>query len=107
MQASVNLRDRSASMGNPLSALTRRIRLLRALGAARPGLVAALSSVTVLNALVPAATAVATALLVSRIDGHARDGLLAAATAPLILLAAVMAAGHAAEALTTPLTFLA
>ncbi|WP_194917015.1 ABC transporter ATP-binding protein [Catenulispora rubra] len=87
--------------------LARRIRLLRALRAARPPLVAALCVVNVLNALIPAATAVATAVLVSRISGHAPSGLLAATVGPLLLLAAVMVAGHAAEAGTVPLEFLA
>ncbi|EWM10286.1 ABC transporter ATP-binding protein [Kutzneria sp. 744] len=85
----------------------RRIRLLRALRAARPPLIAALCAVTVLNALIPAATAIATAFLVSRISGHAPSGLLAAATVPLLLFAVVMVAGHAAEAVTVPLEFMA
>ena len=87
--------------------LARRIRLLRALRAARAPLIAALCGVNVLNALVPAATAIATAVLVSRISGHAPSGLLAATAGPLVLLAAVMAAGHASEALAAPLEFLA
>jgi ABC-type multidrug transport system fused ATPase/permease subunit len=90
-----------------LPVLARRLRLLRALRAARPPLIAALCAVNVLNALVPAATAIATAVLVSRISGHTRSGLLAATTAPLLLLAAVMVAGHAAEAVGAPLEFLA
>ncbi|NUR29717.1 MAG: ABC transporter ATP-binding protein/permease, partial [Catenulispora sp.] len=87
--------------------LAPRIRLLRALGAARPPLIAALWAVNVLNALVPAATAIATAVLVARIGGHPDSGLLGATAAPLLLLGAVMAGGHAAEALGTPLELLA
>ena len=87
--------------------LARRVRLLRALRAARPPLIAALWAVNVLNALIPAATAIATAVLVSRISGHTPAGLLVATAAPLLVLAVVMVAGHAAEALTVPLEFLA
>jgi ABC-type multidrug transport system fused ATPase/permease subunit len=87
--------------------LGRRVRLLRALRAARPPLIAALWAVNVLNALIPAATAIATAVLVSRISGHTPAGLLVATAAPLLVLAVVMVAGHAAEALTVPLEFLA
>jgi ABC-type multidrug transport system fused ATPase/permease subunit len=87
--------------------LGRRVRLLRALRAARPPLIAALWAVNVLNALIPAATAIATAVLVARISGHTPTGLLVATAAPLLVLAVVMVAGHAAEALAVPLEFLA
>ncbi|NUP51161.1 MAG: ABC transporter ATP-binding protein [Catenulispora sp.] len=75
--------------------------------AARPPLIAALSITNVLNALVPAATATATAALVARIGGHSSSGLLAATVGPLLLLVVVMAAGHATEALAAPLEFVA
>ncbi|NUR60155.1 MAG: ABC transporter ATP-binding protein [Catenulispora sp.] len=90
-----------------MSVLASRLRLLRALRAARPPLITALCAANVCNALIPAATAVATALLVARIGGHGSSGLLAAAAGPLLLLAAVMAVGHAVEAATMPLEFLA
>ncbi len=90
-----------------MPALARRIRLLRALRAARPPLIGALCAVNVLNALIPAATAIATAVLVSEISGHTPASLLTATASPLLLLAVVMVAGHAAEALTVPLEFLA
>ncbi|MFL6109745.1 MAG: ABC transporter ATP-binding protein [Catenulispora sp.] len=87
--------------------LARRIRLLRVLGAARPPLTTALCVVYLLNALIPAASAVITAVLVARISGHARSGLLGSTVLPLLLFGAVMVAGHAAEAASAPLDLLA
>jgi ATP-binding cassette subfamily B protein len=83
-----------------------RLRLLAGLRAAGAGPVTVLAVLRLLDKLVPAATALATALLVSRVTGIGRAGVPAAALLPLAVFAVVLLIGHAVEAALDPLSFL-
>ncbi|MEJ3745677.1 ATP-binding cassette domain-containing protein [Actinomycetes bacterium KLBMP 9797] len=88
-------------------ALRDRVRLLRALRAAGPGLLTAMVLLMVVSSLVPAATAVALAVLVNRVAGAAATELTTVAAAPLVAFAVVLFVGHALQAVRGPLFFLA
>ncbi|MFD8081515.1 ABC transporter ATP-binding protein [Kitasatospora sp. NPDC059722] len=81
--------------------------LLRPLRDARPPLLAALVGLLVVQAALPAATALATAVLVARVQGHPGADLFDAALVPLAVFGAVLLLGHVIEALTAPLGQLA
>ncbi|NUS10350.1 MAG: ATP-binding cassette domain-containing protein [Streptomyces sp.] len=61
----------------------------------------------IVEALVPAATAVTMALLVSRLGASSSGEVFAAAVGPLLAFGAVLLTGHAVDALTEPLEFVA
>jgi ABC-type multidrug transport system fused ATPase/permease subunit len=83
-----------------------RVEMLRRLGSVGRGLLAALIGLTVVEGLIPAATAVAFAALVSRVGGIA-NGAAAAAIAPLVAYLVILLAAHALAAVREPLSFLA
>lgn len=70
-------------------------------------LLAGLGLLIVLQNLAPAGIALATALLIDRIQHALPSHLLAAATAPLVIFALILGIGHAADAALEPLTYLA
>ena len=70
-------------------------------------LLAGLSLLLLLQNLAPAGIAMATALLIGRIQHAVPSTLLAAATVPLAVFALVLGIGHAADAAVEPLIFLA
>ena len=70
-------------------------------------LLAGLSFLLLLQNLAPAGLAVATALLIGRIQHAVPSTLLAAAAVPLAVFALVLGIGHAADAAVEPLMFLA
>ena len=80
-----------------------RIRLLRRLRDAGPGPVAADTALQLVSTLLPAATALATAAVVGRIDAHAgRPGAFGYAVPPLVFLAAAMVAAQLVTAAMWP-----
>jgi ABC-type multidrug transport system fused ATPase/permease subunit len=82
--------------------------LLRPLRDAGAGVVALLSLTHLINAVLPAATALATAALVSAAQRNGtRPGVLGAVLVPLVVLGMVVTASHAMGALLRPLDFLA
>ncbi|MFE5581289.1 ABC transporter ATP-binding protein [Kitasatospora sp. NPDC056531] len=81
--------------------------LLRPLRDARPRLLAALVGLLVVQAALPAATALATAALVASVQNHPGADLFDAALVPLAAFGAVLLLGHVIEALTAPLAHLA
>jgi ABC-type multidrug transport system fused ATPase/permease subunit len=81
--------------------------LLRALRDARPRLLAAVLSLTLLRSLVPAAVAEATAVLIGRVQHSALSGLAGAALVPLVVFALILGLGHVSEAALEPLMYLA
>lgn len=83
-----------------------RLDMLRKLGSIGRGPLAALIGVTVVEGLIPAATALSFATLVSRVGGIA-DGSVSAAIAPLAAYVVILLAGHAVAAVREPLSFLA
>lgn len=84
-----------------------RFRLLGMLRSAGAGPVAAVVAITLLASLIPAATAVALALLVGGIEEAVRagDGVLAALALPLAALASVILVGHLLDSVREPLDF--
>lgn len=90
-----------------VDAIRDRIRLVRMLKAAGPGLLTTIIVVLAVGSLVPAATAVVLAVLIERVDGAATADLTAVAAAPLVMFAVVLLVGHALEAVREPLFFLA
>jgi ABC-type multidrug transport system fused ATPase/permease subunit len=83
-----------------------RLQLLRALKAAGPALLCVVVALMVVASLVPAATAVALAVLIERVAGAAATQLTAVATAPLIMFAVVLLVGHVVDVVRQPLFFL-
>ncbi|MFF2078278.1 ABC transporter ATP-binding protein [Kitasatospora sp. NPDC058162] len=81
--------------------------LLRPLRDARPPLLAALVGLLVVQAALPAASALATAALVARVQSHPGADLFDAALVPLGVFGAVLLLGHVIEALSAPLGQLA
>jgi ATP-binding cassette subfamily B protein len=88
--------------------LRQALMLLRPLCDVGPGVVAVLCVAHVIDVVLPAATALATAALVSAAQRHgAQPGVLGAVLGPLVVLGGVVMAGHAMGALIRPLEFLA
>jgi ABC-type multidrug transport system fused ATPase/permease subunit len=83
-----------------------RARLLGTLRAAGPVLLTAVVALMVVASLVPAATAVAVAVLIERVDGAAAADLAAVTAAPLVMFAVVLLGGHLLEAVREPLFYL-
>jgi len=81
--------------------------LLRPLRDARPPLLAALVALLVVQAALPAATALTTAALVDRVQSHPGTDMFGAALAPLAAFGVVLLFGHILEAATAPLEQLA
>ncbi|MFC0531777.1 ABC transporter ATP-binding protein [Phytohabitans kaempferiae] len=90
-----------------LAAVRDRIRLLRRLGAAGPGLLTAIVAFLLVASLVPAGTAVALAVLIERVGTTEAAGLTAVAAAPLVMFAVLLLVGHGLDAVREPLFFLA
>ncbi len=88
-------------------AVADRILLLRALRRAGPALIVTISALAVLGSLVPAATALAVAFLVGRVEAATADSVLSASVLPLGLFAGVLIAGQLMEAVRSPLSGLA
>ncbi|HLL67424.1 MAG TPA: ATP-binding cassette domain-containing protein [Micromonosporaceae bacterium] len=84
-----------------------RLRLLATLRHAGWGLLAAIAALIVVGGLVPAATAVALGMLISRVNDTGTADLTIAVAIPLALFAAVLLVGHALDAVREPLFFLA
>jgi ABC-type multidrug transport system fused ATPase/permease subunit len=82
------------------------LRLLRLLWSAGKGAAAVIAVVRLVERLIPAATAMAVALLVSRVTALSGTGDLGLALLPLAAFGVVLLAGHVAEAVTEPLAYL-
>jgi ABC-type multidrug transport system fused ATPase/permease subunit len=90
-----------------MEATTDRLALLRSLRPAGAPLLTAVTAVLLVTSLVPAATALSVAFLVSRVSAEGAGDGLSAAWLPLAAMTAVLIAGHAADAALEPLTYLA
>jgi ABC-type multidrug transport system fused ATPase/permease subunit len=88
-------------------AVRQRIRLLSTLKAAGAGPLVAIVALIVVSSLVPAATAVALAVLITRVTRAGTADLFTVAAAPLILFAVILLVGHVLDAVREPLYFLA
>ncbi|HEX8345984.1 MAG TPA: ABC transporter ATP-binding protein [Actinoplanes sp.] len=88
-------------------AVKERLRLLHMLSHAGPALVSAIIALIVVASLIPAATAVALAHLISRVDAARAADLTTVTAAPLLLFAGVLLVGHVLDAVREPLFFLA
>jgi ABC-type multidrug transport system fused ATPase/permease subunit len=86
-------------------------RIIRSLARCAPDagarLLTAIGLLALLQYLAPAGIAVATAMLISRVQHAVPSSLEAAAATPLVLFALVLGIGHAADAALEPLIFLA
>ncbi|HEY2793452.1 MAG TPA: ABC transporter ATP-binding protein, partial [Micromonosporaceae bacterium] len=80
---------------------------MKMLKSAGPGLLTGLVALTVIESLVPAATAVAFAVLIGRVAHTEATRLIAAAAGPLLLYLLILLAGHVVGAVREPLNFLA
>ena len=81
-----------------------RVRMLKMLRSAGGGVLAVLIVLTILEGLVPAATAIAFATLIGGVQGIPTGAVVAA---PLLVYLVILLAGHALAAVREPLTFLA
>ncbi|MFJ5309582.1 ABC transporter ATP-binding protein [Streptomyces sp. NPDC088350] len=81
-------------------------RLLRAMRDGGGRLASVVITLTLLQSLVPAALAQATAVLLGHVQYAHREGLFGSAIAPLAVFALLLGLGHAIEALAEPLIFL-
>ena len=88
------------------AAARRRLQLLRSLRDAGTPPALGYALVLLLGAVVPAATAVVLALLVSRLDVSSGSALFDAALLPLALFGGVLLLGHLGEAAAVPLEYL-
>lgn len=90
-----------------MEAVRIRLALFRGLRSAGASLFTTLLALTVLASLIPAATAVAFAALVGRVEGIAAGGFAATAVSVLIAYILILLTGHAVETVREPLLFLA
>ncbi|OAH13872.1 ABC transporter ATP-binding protein [Streptomyces jeddahensis] len=82
------------------------LRLLRVLWSAGRGIAVVIAAIRLAERLIPAATAMVLALLVSRVTALGGTGEMGAALLPLTGFGVVLLVGHAAEAVTEPLAYL-
>ncbi|MFD4242986.1 ABC transporter ATP-binding protein [Streptomyces sp. NPDC058525] len=90
-----------------MEALASRLRLLRTLRSARAPVIALLIVILLIESVAPAASAHALAMLVGELDVSTTHGLFAMALLPLGVFASVLVTAHVAEAMVTPVRFLA
>src|SRR5678815_2287507 len=90
-----------------MGAMAERIRLLRPLSDAPRPLLVTLTTLLLVESLLPAATALVLGELVGRVNTTNSTDLLLAALAPLLAFALVLLLGHVFEAAKGPMFYLA